>query len=96
MLWRTVRFTFSTLKDKIITNALANVPKYGWNDRAIHAACASLDLSPAAHRIITPPALIHHSMREWNKQALRIVDDSNFGNSKGIKAKVGFAIQTRL
>ena len=72
------------------------MPKYGWNDRATHVACAELDLSPAAHRIVTPAALIHHSMRTWNTQALRIVDDSNFGGSKGIKAKVGFAIKTRL
>ena len=70
---------FSTiLKDKLIEQSLAYVHKYGWNDRAIHAGCAALDLSPASHRLISPYQLVVHSMKRWNGQALRIVDDSNF------------------
>ena len=78
MLGRTIMFRMSGIKDKLIENALANVHKYGWNDRAIHAACVALDLSPASHRLITPYQLVTHSMQRWNTQALRIVDDTNF------------------
>jgi ubiquinone biosynthesis protein COQ9 len=44
----------NNIKEKLFETALHYVPKYGWNDRAIHAACGMLDLSPAAHRIISP------------------------------------------
>jgi len=46
--------TMSPIKIKLIETSLHYVPKYGWNDRAIHAACSALDLSPAAHRIVSP------------------------------------------
>ena len=87
---------FATLKDKLIENSLAYVHKYGWNDRAIHAACATLDLSPAAHRLVTPFQLIEHSMKRWNSQALRIIDDTNFQGLKRIREKVTLSIRVRL
>jgi ubiquinone biosynthesis protein COQ9 len=79
MLTLQLRASFSTpLKTRLIDNSLAYVHKYGWNERAIHAACAALDLSPASHKLITPFQLVTHSMKRWNSQALRILDDSNF------------------
>lgn len=84
------------IKSKLIETSLLYVPKYGWNDRAIHAACGILDLSPAAHRIISPFQLIMHSMKKWNDESIRIIDDTNFDNKKRITEKVEFAIKTRL
>lgn len=91
-----IRATFSTLKERLILHSLANVHKYGWNDRAIHAACVELDLSPAAHRIITPYQLVVHSMKRWNSQALQLLDDSNFEGKKRVRERVSLAIKVRL
>ena len=97
MLWSiALRPRFSQLKQTLIENSLAYVHKYGWNDRAIHAACAALDLSPAAHRMLTPYALVAHTMAKWNAQALRALDDSNFSGRKRTGEKVELAIRTRL
>jgi ubiquinone biosynthesis protein COQ9 len=79
---------FSQLKQTLIENSLAYVHKYGWNDRAIHAACAALDLSPASHRLVTPYQLISHCMARWNAQALRKLEDSNFEGKRRIGEKV--------
>lgn len=87
---------FSQLKQTLIENSLAYVHKYGWNDRAIHAACAALDLSPASHRLVTPYQLISHCMARWNAQALRKLDDSNFEGRRRIGEKVELSIRTRL
>lgn len=96
MLGRNIILRFSSIKDKLLENSLAYVHKYGWNDRAIHAACVALDLSPASHRLITPYQLVTHSMQRWNAQALRIVDDSNFEGKKRIREKVALSIKVRL
>ncbi len=90
------RTPFSQLKQTLIQNSLAYVHKYGWNDRAIHAACAALDLSPAAHRLITPYQLVSHCMGKWNSEALRKLDDSNFEGRKRIGEKVELGIKIRL
>lgn len=87
---------FSQLKQTLIENSLAYVHKYGWNDRAIHAACVALDLSPAAHRLVSPYQLVTHCMAKWNTQALRKLDDSNFDGKKRIGEKVELGIKTRL
>ncbi len=52
--------------------------RYGWSERAIHAACVAMDLSPASHRLITPYEMVAYSMNKWNRQALQKVDDTNF------------------
>jgi hypothetical protein len=78
-------FCSASIKQRLLENSLSYIHKYGWNDKAIHAACASLDLSPASHRLITPYAMISHSMQEWNRKALQIVDDSNFSGRKRIR-----------
>ena len=59
-------------------------------------ACKTLDLSPAAHKLITPYTLIEHSMKNWNKKALRIVDDTNFEGRKRIREKIAYSIKIRL
>jgi hypothetical protein len=35
-------------------------------------------------------------MRNWNKQALRKIDDTNFEGNKKIREKVHYAIKQRL
>jgi len=61
------RFSESSIKTKLIETSLEYVPKYGWNTKPIHMACTLLDLSPAAHKIITPYDMIAYSMRKWNQ-----------------------------
>ena len=89
-------FAYSQLQEKLITQSLPYVHKYGWTDNAILAACNNLDLSPASQRIIKPFDMISFSMRAWNKAALRTIDDTNFEGLKRIRDKVHFAIKTRL
>ncbi len=86
----------SQLQLKLIKQSLPHVHKYGWSDNAIHAACAELELSPAAHRIIKPYDMISYCMNNWNQQALRKMDDYNFENRTKIRDKVWYAIKERL
>jgi hypothetical protein len=90
------RFGFSVLREKLIENSLCYVEKYGWSDRAIHAACVAMDLSPASHRLVSPYEMVAWSMKKWNKQALQKVDDTNFEGRKRIREKVAYSIRIRL
>ena len=40
--------------------------------------------------------MISYSMRKWNTQALRKIDDNNFAGLKKIREKVHEGIKTRL
>jgi len=62
-LFKGFSFCSTSIKQRLLENSLSYVHKYGWNDKAIHAACATLDLSPASHRLITPYFMISHSMQ---------------------------------
>lgn len=44
-----------------------------------------MDLSPASHRLIRPYDMITYCMQNWNKQALRKIDDTNFEGNKKIR-----------
>lgn len=87
---------YSLLKLQIIKQSLPHVHKYGWSDNAIHAGCAEMDLSPASHRIIRPYDMITYCMKNWNKNALRKIDDTNFDGLKKIREKVQYSIKIRL
>lgn len=87
MLRASLRFCFANLntKHELLLTAITYVPKYGWNDLAIHAACAIHDLSPAAHRLVSPYEMITHCMKKWNETALKSIDDTNFEGKKRIR-----------
>lgn len=95
-LFSNITQTYSPLKLQIIKQSLPHVHKYGWSDNAIHAACAEMDLSPASHRLIRPYDMITYCMRNWNKNALRKIDDTNFDGLKKIREKVQYSIKIRL
>lgn len=88
--------SYSPLKLQLIKQSLPHVHKYGWSDNAIHVACVEMDLSPASHRLIRPYDMISYCMRNWNKNALRKIDDNNFDGMKKIRDKVQHAIKIRL
>lgn len=86
----------NSTRTRLLENSLGYVHTYGWTERAIHAGCVSLDLSPASHRLITPYDLVKHCMKLWSVAALRKIDDNNFNQQKRVRAKIAFAIKVRL
>ncbi|KRW98522.1 hypothetical protein PPERSA_00119 [Pseudocohnilembus persalinus] len=60
---------------KIIQASLIHVNKLGWNDKAIGQGCLDLNISSASNRLITPYEVIVYQMKNWNKEAIKELEE---------------------
>ena len=51
-------FRFCTTKQSLYKTSLSYVNLYGWNSRAISAACLDLNISTASQNIISSKAIV--------------------------------------
>ena len=52
MFLRRLIYRASNLKQSLIDTSFTHVNTYGWNERAIAAACLDLNISPASQSIL--------------------------------------------
>jgi hypothetical protein len=61
-LTKSIRYYCQSLKLKIIEQTLEHTKSYGWNSRAIVAACTENNLSPASQGMISRTFVLIESM----------------------------------